>query len=148
MSYAVVMIKPLSVGRGQGPHILENILVNTNVVLRKFRPWRICNNTWLALEAISQNTESAFSMKSELEAGTGRNAWVCLFKAVNESVDPRTELNELFGPNDPKKWLRHHLRHRFSAISHTADNVVYMAPVGKEELVAQLLFENFSESDV
>ena len=148
MNYIVAVIKPLSVGRGQGPFILQDILDNNDLSLVKFRPWTICNTTWKALADISVDTDSSFIADPELVSSVDRKAWICLFREPEDIPSQIAWFRDYVGPNNPREWTKKHLRFRYSASNHASDNVVYLSPPGKEELVDQLLFQNFDPDNV
>lgn len=138
---ALVIIKPMSVGRGDGPAILTELLDKCNLALYKFRSWIICDNTWSAvLNDIHHRT-----VKSE----EGKHSWVCLFKSRDPSLDPTEQLNALCGPEEMKQWQSDHLRYRYSAykqlgpLTSPSDTVVHIAPADRVILEACLLFTSF-----
>ena len=153
--YTVFVIKPLSVGRGDGPEILEELLEKGNLVLHKIRPWDVCNNTWHALWDISQDTESEFEWVDRFTRTTFRKCWVLLLTHKDKITDPTDFLNEYCGPVDKiMKWKKHHLRYKYSSFAIQGllmskyDDVVYISPKGKQKLIADLLFTKFDEKDI
>jgi len=153
--YTVVVIKPLSIGRGDGPKILEELLEKGNLVLHKIRSWNICLNTWEAIWNISKDTESEFEWVERLANSSFRNCWVLLLTHKDRVIDPVDFLNECCGPvDDILKWKKCHLRYKYSAFSIQGllmskyDDVVYISPKGKQNLVANLLFSKFDEKDI
>lgn len=153
--YTVVVIKPLSIGRGDGPKILEELLEKGNLILHKIRSWNICLNTWSAIWDISQGTESEFEWTDRLVNSSFRNCWVLLLTHKDSTTDPVDFLNEFCGPaGDILKWKKNHLRYKYSAFAIQGllvskyDDVVFIAPKGKQNLVANLLFKKFNEKDI
>jgi len=153
--YTVVVIKPLSIGRGDGPKILEELLEKGNLVLHKIRSWDVCLNTWSAIWDISQGTESEFEWVTKLTTASFRQCWVLLLTHKDQVTDPADFLNDYCGPsNNNLKWKKHHLRYKYSAFAIQGllmskyDDVVYISPRGKQNLVATLLFSKFNEKDI
>jgi len=144
--YCVVIIRPLSITRGDGPKILEDILNKRNVVLRLFRQWDICETTWLTLSQSSEGTDAYFDYEKD-KLASFKTAWCCLFTSVDDS-DPSDSLIDLFGPHNRKQWLTSHLRSVYSKSPHSGDTVVYIPDKMKMSITAHLLFNNFNEEDV
>lgn len=151
MTYSVCLIKPSTIGRGDGPDVLSDMLDKGDLSLLKFKAWNVCSTTWSSLEEISKDTESALVYKDEIRAsGRASEAWACLV-STRRDEHPTIVLNRIFGPNSFDQWRKNHLRYKYSAfsrlgkITHPSDTVVYIAPEGKEPLIASLLFVNFEE---
>jgi hypothetical protein len=148
------VIKPLSIGRGDGPKILEELLEKGNLILHKIRSWNVCNNTWYALWNISKETESEFEWVDRFSNASFRNCWVLLLTHKDQITNPVDFLNDYSGPVDKiLQWKKHHLRYKYSAfavqglLTSKYDDVVYISPRGKQNLVANLLFSKFNEKD-
>lgn len=153
--YTVIVIKPLSIGRGDGPHILEDLLTQLPLSLRKFRTWNMCSTTWNVLKDISMGTPAEFSWSQTVSGGFYSNeVWVGLFTHKDRSTDPTELLRDIWGPEEMRLWKTSDLRYKYSAFktqgltTHPADTVVYISPAEKSNLIANLLFNKFDEEDL
>lgn len=144
--YSVVMIMPLSVGRGHGPKILRDLMDKCPITLRKFRSWSVCNTTWRALCDNDQEAQAHIDLA--LPPGK-RDAWICLFTHLDRTTDPTSAIESLCGPLD--LWMRQdgQLRYKYwtgNMNTHVADAIVRIAQPTRARLEASLLFRDFDES--
>lgn len=154
--YAVLVIKPLSVRRGDGPRILRDLLDDCNLVLVKIREWNICPTTWDAIWNISKDTESEFTWTDKfINDSTCNSCWILVLKSKDITKDVLDVLNSYCGSSeDLLTWKSDHLRYKYSPYSSQGltlrkyDNVVYINPKGKQKLIADLLFPRFDEKDI
>ncbi len=149
-THSVVVIKPLSVGRGDGIMILNEILDNCDVRLRKIRQWCICDTSWRALGHLSQH---AFDYTTEEEnTRHHKPALICIFEGEDQYRSVTDRIVEYCGPEDRQLWKRWHLRYRYSsyrksgAAMSASDTVVHVVPDKHVILGAQMLFTDINES--
>lgn len=139
------MIKPLSIGRGDGPLILEDLLKYCPVKLIAFREWPVCSTTWSTLVNLSKGTAAEDDVLADIKDHKNLTSW-CLVLEHQDGSDPTEKLLDYCGPPLREKWERHHLRMRYSsyrsrgAAAHPLDSVVYIAPPEKRDLIRLLLF--------
>jgi hypothetical protein len=144
--FGLVVIKPLSVGRGDAPNILEAILNHCPVVLRMYRQFALCSMTLDALR--HSNNRSVFP------AGAKGPSWICLFTHVDRVTNPTQCLDDYFGNMVPSEVLPGTLRHRYGGYSklgptaHLSDDVVHLAHETRADFEANLLFLNFDPEKV
>lgn len=144
------MIKPMSVGRGDAPKILEELLDKLPITLRLFRSWSVCNMTLTALCEVSDLKYD----DEKIHLGRGKDSWVGIFTHIDRISDPTSFITEYCGPLDPTNWQSHHLRKRYSAYTwlgksaHPSDTVVHISRPDKVELESSLLFLNFDSTTV
>lgn len=143
--FTVLIIKPVSVGRGDAPAILHDILHNTPVALRGFRVWRICDTSW---KALCLNSSSLDYNTEKLNAGRSVPAWICLLTHLDRVTDPVPVLEKYCGPFDSDQWLPKHLRYRYSHHAHDIDTVVHISGIERAEYEASILFEKFNKEDI
>lgn len=149
--YCVLVIKPLTVSRGEGPLVLKDILSTGKFVISRMMPSNICHNTWIALEDISKDTESAFSFDRGMSGKTTleRVSWVLIIKHTDGVSDPVDELNTLLGHPNPMKWKASNIRYKYSKLIYSAiDDVAFVSPKGKANLTASILIQNFNEEEL
>jgi nucleoside diphosphate kinase len=144
--FSLVVIKPLSVGRGEAPDILNNILMHCPVSLRMFREWTLCRTT---LEVLMQGPHAPVFLLDNRSP-----CWVCLFTHNDRVSNPTPLIAEYVGSTDPWEVQPNTLRHqyggftRFGITAHPSDNVVHLADDNRAELEALLLFTQFNVLDV
>ena len=150
--YSLVVIKPLSVGRGDAPNILQSFLDNRPVTLRKFRSWAICDTTLLALVQDKGLHKTNLDYDQEkLLLPRQIDSWICVFTHLDRQTDPTPIIHEYCGPLNRREWLPHHLRHQFGGYSrfgnnaHPTDTVIHIAKPERALYEANLLFLNFNE---
>jgi hypothetical protein len=144
--FALVIIKPMSVGRGDAPDILSAILNKCPVSLRMFRAWTICRTT---LEALCGDGKGP-----TFPPGRPSPSWICLFTHLDRVTDPTEILTDYFGGPEKERWLLHHLKYQFSGYrkigkaAHLADDVVYLSPIERCEFEACVLFTDFDKKAI
>lgn len=144
--FTVMIIRPLSISRGHGPQIIEEILKNCSVVLVAMRQWNVCRTTWAALSNISKDTKAELdATTTDLHLNKGPS-WCLIFEAGDGEADPTEELMAYCGPADRTQWEQKHLRMRYSSYKQRGitaslqDAVVYISPADKHDLISHLLF--------
>ena len=136
----IAIINALSIGRGDGPNIVQDILSSPEIVLVSLRPWRMCANTLAALRAIEDRDAKACPLVS------GKVVWVCEFGSLDPEISAYTTLNARFGPEPMDQWLGTHLRWRYSSYktlrnaTNRSDTVVHITNPTKISLIRDLLF--------
>lgn len=155
ISYSLFMIKPLSIGRGDGPAILKDILKDCPVSLRFFRNWSICDTTLFALSQSKGLSEGQLRYEDEVIHSQRQGlSWICLFTHKDRVTDPTDILNAYCGPENYREWLPHHLRYRYGGFAkigktaHASDTVVYIAKADRTEYESNLLFLDFDPSQI
>lgn len=154
--YSLMMIKPLSVGRGDAPEILSKILDNVPVALRGFRSWNICDTTWFALCRDKGPFLSDLVYEVEkIHAIRQVPTWICLFAHLDRETDPTEALIDYCGSDDRTLWQPRHLRHKYSGFTnyvgptaHASDTVVHIASPKRVSFEAAVLFSQFDESKI
>lgn len=152
--YTLLMIKPMSVGREDGAPILSAILDEAPVMLRKFRIWHICDTTWFALGQNKGIIPANLDYEIEkIHAVRTIPTWICVFVHKDRETDPTPALIDVCGPDDSSMWLSHHLRTRYSGLTHyvgktahSSDTVFHIAKPGRCEYEAKMLFTDFDQS--
>ena len=151
-SYTIVIIKPLSIGRGDGLSILEDILHVCDVSLRSIHQTHICDTTWKALFEVSKNTVAEFKHENAFPNNHHRHSWICVFTDKLRQTNPTEKIRAYCGCEDMNLWTIAHLRYKYSAYSrlgkttHPSDTVVYIAPSEKISLISKILIRDFDES--
>jgi hypothetical protein len=150
-SYCVLVIKPMTIGRDEGPLVLKDLLSTGDFQIVRMMPSNVCRNTWLALEDISRGTESEFSFGSFITNTTARDrvSWVMIIKHRDGITDPTDLLNKHLGPTDPSKWTYSHLRLKYARLGNRSlDDVTFVSPKGKANLTAMILIKDFKEEEL
>jgi hypothetical protein len=145
--YSLLVIKPLTVSRGDAPKILSELLDKHPLVLRKFRSWSICDTTLRALSMSSKDTGWNYEVEKTF-AAQHLESWICLITHADRHSDPQDILMEVCGSPNPAEWQYRHLRHRYSALFSKLDPVVHLSPIERQNIEASLLFINFNEKHV
>lgn len=144
--YTLLVIKPMSIGRGHGPVILENILENCPVSLRSFRSWPICDSTLYAMTRDTGPHSSILEYELErIHPPRQIHSWCCIFTHLDRSKDPTDTLNNYCGPFDRTEWLNDHLRYKFAITKNPTDTVVHIPQPTRTKFESNLLFLNFDE---
>lgn len=144
-SSALFIIKPFSVGRGDAPRILEDILAHSDLVLLRFRVWSLCLTTLTVLSQIQDWDDARFQAEKQSVAG-GRHVWICHVGSLSSSVSAHASLLAIFGPEHRNEWERHHLRYQYALsnppnpTTRILDIVVDLGRKDKTELLGALLF--------
>lgn len=145
--FSLVVIKPMSIGRGHGPKILEELLSSAPLVLRRFRAWNLCQTT---LRVLCESPSLEFE-DEKIHLGRSQESWICLFTHVDRQTDPSGLIEELCGPLDKSLWRQVHLRMRYSGFgkqggsTHPSDTVFHISSRTRRDLEASLLL---SGSDI
>jgi nucleoside diphosphate kinase len=150
--YTLLIIKPMTVGRGHAAEILEEILSQCPVSLRLFRDFRICDTTLLA---VCQSTRDAVSNldydQEKIHPPRQQSSWIGLFTHIDRLTDPTQILEDYCGPLEPAQWKPHHLRYKYGGQSlvgvtaHPSDTVVHISKPARANYESSLLFQNFNE---
>lgn len=153
--YSLLTIKPMSVGRGDAPQILADILKDCPVSLRMFRVWPICDTTLIGLCRTKGLHDSGLDYEVEkIHPARKVDSWVCVFTHLDRETDPTPILNEYCGPLDPTKLLPQHLRHKYGGYTkvgrtaHASDTVVHITKTERLDYEGMLLFMEFDESKI
>lgn len=147
MPYSLVLIKPLTVGRGQAPLILEDILSHGTTSLRCFREWEACATTWRVLYPDPIVADAHIEI---CPTGIGRKIWVGLFTHLIPTKSSDLTLDEIIGPKDPILHKPHHIRYKYKPVNripHPADDVIHVSAPERTMFEAMLLFRNFNEEE-
>lgn len=150
--YALLIIKPLTIGRGEGPEILSKILDECPVALKRFRQWVICDTT---LKALTQDTGPEECDKTDLEYAVEQihcvrqaASWICIFTHTDRVSDPIQVLMDYCGPASRQGWLHTDLRYQMSHTTHASDTVVHIAKPERRNYEANMLFMTFDEAQL
>lgn len=146
--YSLVMIKPLTIGRQQGPAILTEIMYRCPVSLRFFREWEICPMTWRALY---NDAETADANVLTALPGIGRRAWICLFTHKDRITNPWKDLVKVCGAADPDKRGPDTIKEMWKTPTsnpHKSDTVIHLSDPYRTKLEADLLLYKFNELDI
>jgi hypothetical protein len=151
--YSLVIIKPMTVGRGSAPDILESILNDCPVSLRMFRQFVVCSTTLAALTTETKEVVSNLNYDDEvIHASRGVPSWICLFTHKDRLTDPTLLLEEYFGPLDPNKWRDGHLRYKYGGFgfigktAHSSDTALHLSKAERVNYESTILFTNFDET--
>lgn len=132
---SLLIIKPLSIGRGDGPKILSDLLKNCPIVLTQFREWKICNQTLLALcnsDKLDYEQETIYLSRSV-------PSWICQFDSTTTEEHPVDILEQYCGPLERTEWTSKTLRFKFNKSNHPTDTVVHIASKERTLLEISLL---------
>lgn len=147
--YSLLIIKPMSVGRGDAPVILQDIFYHCPVALRMFRQFIICDTTLLALVEPTGPHHSTLDYEQEkIHPARQIPSWICVFTHLDRITDPTVLLNEYCGPLDVSQRTHQHLRYTYSTSFHPSDNVVHIAIPERRQYEANLLFLEFNEEHI
>ena len=150
-NYCVLVIKPMTIGRAEGPLVLKDLLSTGDFRIVRKTPFNMCRNTWIALEDISRGTESEFGFESFIKNTSTRDrvSWVMIVKHRDGVTDPTDLLNKLLGPVDPSKWKYSHLRYKYARVGNCSlDDVAFVSPKSKANLTAMILIKDFKEEEI
>lgn len=153
--YSLMMIKPMSVGRGDAPLILADTLHDCPVALRMFRSWVVCDSTLVGLCRMKGMFESGLDYDVEkIHPLRQVHSWVCVFTHLDRKTDPTPILNDYCGPLDPTQLLPSHLRSKYGGYArvgktaHASDTVVHIAKTERVDYEGMLLFMDFDETKI
>ena len=133
---SLVIIKPMSVGRGDGPGILANLLNYKDISLVRFHAVPILEKNWERLAAPKGPHKVDLDPLIEVKHSLSPHpAWVCLFTSNDRETDPYDKLIELCGERNPVTWKSSDLRYIFSGLTerssrstHPCDTVFHISP--------------------
>ena len=153
--FSVVMIKPLSIGRGHGPEILGNIIDRCPVTLRKIRSWVVCDTTLFGISRPHGPHLTNLNYDDEkIHPQRQAVSWICVFTHIDRETDPYVCLDTYFGPTDPRDCKLGQLRHTYGGLTqaglnfHPSDNVVHLALPERADFEATLLFQDFDPTKI
>jgi hypothetical protein len=147
--YSLLMIKPMSVGRGDAPFILEDLLENCPISLRLFRQFVVCDNTLMLLTKPVGPHHSTLDYEQEkIHPPRHIPSWICLFTHLDRQTNPRPMLDDYCGPLDRGAQLRSHLRSRYQKSPFLADDVVHLTASARAKHEATLLFHDFHDDNL
>lgn len=127
--YALGMISPFSIGRGDGFMILNDILSGTSLSLVRIRQWVVCDNSWKALQV--NNGPNRYAITDEavnLHSLRRIPSWILLFKSDSDEIDPHKELSDFCGMG------------KYSLTTHPGDNGVRVTWSHHLEYETNILF--------
>ncbi len=124
----LLLIKPLTVNRGDSIFVLGDILRSINAKISDIHETRICETSWKALSTDTLSHPSTIDFYKERKQNPHHKSIVCVLEINDESRDIYKELDKLFGdPYDRKLWTSDNLRKKYSVLQHTdIDNVVHI----------------------
>ncbi len=147
-SVSLLIIKPLQIGRGQGPGILSDILNTSPLSLVSFRSWRICDTSWKALATDVAGVKSDIDYELEkIHAIRTIPSWICLFESTDSVSGPVDILNDICGPLNSSEWKPHHLRYKYSS-DHRTDSVFHISKPERVDFESSVLFVEFNSRKV
>lgn len=148
--FSTIIIKSFSVGRGDAPNILEDLLSHLPISLRMFRSWRICDNSIHALSKVVGLDDTPLDYETEkISALRPVHSWCCVFTHMDRETDPTDLINDFCGPVDAKVWVHGSLRHTYGLKSlNPADNVIHVSTPQRAEYEAKILFMNFDKEAI
>ncbi len=140
--FTLIIIKSPSVGRGDGPSILRDLLETCNISLYKFRPWVICHTTWSVLDP-----DALPYIGTKVKP-----SWICLFKNNQDERSSFEKISDYSGSSERSGWRPKHLRYKY--IKHILlelnpfDDVVRITDPDRLSLECKLLFNDFDIEDL
>lgn len=122
----LVVIKHMSVRRGDGISILRDILRLTSCHLLDIYSTYICETSYKALCTDTKAYPATMSSRDFSPGVINSLVWVCTVEITDSEKSIYDELIRVCGPVNKKEWINSHLRYKYSSHYSKDDDVVHI----------------------